>query len=119
MPVALAGVVWRFASPAVAVSVALAGIAVVQDQRLWLHSRRIEESLDANSVAVQDYVDGLTQTMGSGEAAMRTIASTIQREALVMTYNDIFWLLTVGIIVVLPLVLFLRPLPKGQAVAMH
>lgn len=100
-------------------SFALAGIAVVQDQRLWLHSRRIEESLDANSVAVQDYVDGLTQTMGSGEAAMRTVASTIQREALVMTYNDIFWLLTVGIIVVLPLVLFLRPLPKGQAVAMH
>jgi len=100
-------------------SFALAGIAVVQDQRLWLHSRRIEETLNANSDRVQGYVAGLTQTLGSSEAAMRTIAGTIQREALVMTYNDIFWLLTVGIVTVIPLVLFLRPLPKGQSIALH
>ncbi|MGE4431644.1 MAG: DHA2 family efflux MFS transporter permease subunit [Sphingobium sp.] len=100
-------------------SFALAGIAIMQDQRLWLHSRRIEETLNANSVGVQDYIAGLTHALGSPEAAMRTLAGTIQREALVMTYNDIFWLLTVGIIIVMPLVLFLRPLPKGRAIAMH
>ena len=32
-------------------SFALAGIAVIQDQRTWLHSRRIEETLSANSRA--------------------------------------------------------------------
>ena len=100
-------------------SFALAGIGVIQDQRLWLHNRRIEETLNANSPDVQSYVDGLTQSMGSVDAAMLTISSSIQRDALVMTYNDIFWMLGWGIIMIVPLVLFLRPLPKGPLAAMH
>jgi DHA2 family multidrug resistance protein len=96
-------------------SFALAGIAVVQDQRVWLHSRQLEESMSANSVAVQDHLAHLSATLGGQEAAMRSLAATIQREALVMTYNDIFWMLAVGILCVMPLILFLRPLPKGQA----
>jgi DHA2 family multidrug resistance protein len=100
-------------------SLALAGIATVQDQRTWFHSRRLEESLSANSEQVQSYVTTLTNTLGSRDAAMRTIGSTVQQQALVMTFNDIFWILGVGILCVIPLVLFLRPLPKGQAVAMH
>ncbi|MFB9051094.1 DHA2 family efflux MFS transporter permease subunit [Sphingobium indicum] len=100
-------------------SLALAGIATIQDQRSWLHSRRMEESLSANSGQVQDYIGGLAHSLGGQDAALRSLSGTIQREALVMTYNDIFTMLAVGIIAVLPLVLFLRPLPKGQAVAMH
>ncbi|KKW90769.1 MULTISPECIES: DHA2 family efflux MFS transporter permease subunit [Sphingobium] len=100
-------------------SLALAGIATIQDQRTWFHSRRMEESLSANSGQVQDYIGSLGHAMGSHDAALRTVAGTIQREALVMTYNDIFTMLAVGIIAVIPLVLFLRPLPKGQAIAMH
>ncbi|QDC39731.1 DHA2 family efflux MFS transporter permease subunit [Sphingobium fuliginis] len=100
-------------------SLALAGIATIQDQRSWLHSRRMEESLSANSGQVQDYIGSLAHSLGGQDAALRSLAGTIQREALVMTYNDIFTMLAVGIIAVLPLVLFLRPLPKGQAVAMH
>ena len=100
-------------------SLALAGIATIQDQRSWLHSRRMEESLSANSGQVQDYIGGLAHSLGGQDAALRSLAGTIQRAALVMTYNDIFTMLAVGIIAVLPLVLFLRPLPKGQAIAMH
>ncbi|WEK44701.1 MAG: DHA2 family efflux MFS transporter permease subunit [Candidatus Sphingomonas colombiensis] len=100
-------------------SFALAGIATIQDQRMWLHSRRMEESLDANSGMVQDYLNGLGQMLGNADAALRTMAGSIQRDALVMTFNDIFWLLAVGIAIVVPLVLFLRPLPQGQAIAMH
>jgi MFS transporter, DHA2 family, multidrug resistance protein len=100
-------------------SLSLAGIATVQDQRMWFHSRRIEESLPANSEAVQGYLGGLTQTLGSAEAAIRTLGGTIQREALVMTFNDIFTLLSVLIVCAVPLVLFLRPLPKGPMAAMH
>ncbi|WP_404477197.1 DHA2 family efflux MFS transporter permease subunit [Novosphingobium sp. BL-52-GroH] len=100
-------------------SLALAGIATVQDQRTWFHSRRLEESLSANSVGVQDYLSTLGKSLGGPDAALRTLSGTIQREALVMTFNDIFWILGVGILAVLPLVLFLRPLPKGQSVAMH
>ena len=94
-------------------SLVLAGIAILQDQRTWLHSRRLEETLDANSPAVQAYIGTLQQAFGSIGAAMRTIGGTIQREALVMTYNDLFWLLSIGILFIIPLVLFLRPLPKN------
>ena len=100
-------------------SLALAGIATVQDQRVWLHSRRIEEGLNANSQRVQDYISSLGDALGGPAAGLRSLAGTIERDALVMTYNDIFWLLAMGILIVLPLVLFLRPLPKGQSVSMH
>jgi MFS transporter, DHA2 family, multidrug resistance protein len=36
-----------------------------------------------------------------------------------MTYADLFWLLTVGIACVSPLVLFLRPLPKRPMAMAH
>lgn len=100
-------------------SVGLALLATIQDQRTYFHARRIEESVQANNVGVQDYIAGLSQSLGSTEAAMLSFAGMVQKEALVMTYNDIFWLLSVGILAVSPLVLFLRPLPQGGPVAMH
>jgi DHA2 family multidrug resistance protein len=101
-------------------SLALAGISTLQDQRVWFHSRRIEESLHANAPAVQDYVAGLAQSAGGAPVALRMLAGQIQRQALAMTYNDIFWVMTCGTMLVLPLVLFLRPLPKDAApAAMH
>lgn len=100
-------------------SIGLAMLATIQDQRSYFHARRIEESLQANAPGVQDYVSGLSQSLGSAEAAMLSLGGTIQREALVMTYNDIFWLLTLGILMITPLVLFLRPLPKDGPIAMH
>jgi len=100
-------------------SFALAGIATIQDQRAWLHSRRLEETLNANSVGLQDYLTGLGHLIGGPDAALRTLGNLIQREALVMTFNDIFFLLFSGILIVLPLVFLLRPLPTGQAIAMH
>ncbi|ONF96045.1 MDR family MFS transporter [Sphingomonas jeddahensis] len=101
-------------------SFALAGIAIIQENRLWLHSRRIEETLNANSVMVQDYVAGLGGTVGGTSAALGLIGQQIQQQALVMAYNDIFWIMGAGTLIVLPLVLFLRPLPKDAApAAMH
>ncbi len=101
-------------------SFALAAIATVQEQRSWLHSRRIEETLQANSVAVQDYIASTTAAFGSPEAALRALSGSIARDALVMTYNDMFWLLFVGILAVTPLVFLLKPLPKNlSAGPMH
>jgi DHA2 family multidrug resistance protein len=101
-------------------SLALAGISIIQDQRLWFHSRRLEETLHANSPVVQDYLASTSQTVGSEAAGLRVIAMQIQQQALVMTYNDIFWVMSVGILLVLPLVFFLRPLPRNAPpAAMH
>ena len=99
-------------------SLALAGISILQDQRMWLHSRRLEESLNANSQSVQTYVGGLAQTVGDRPGGLRLLAQQIQAQALVMTFNDIFWIMGVGTFVVLPLVLFLKPLPKNAEPAM-
>jgi DHA2 family multidrug resistance protein len=101
-------------------SFALAGIAVIQDQRLWLHSRRIEESLNANSQAVQDYVTAQAAALGSRDAAYRAIEQTIQAQALTMTFTDLFWLLIIGIAIATPFVVFLRPLPQhAEPVVAH
>ena len=100
-------------------SLALAGIAVVQDQRMWLHSRRIEETLNANSVMVQDYMHQQAQMLGGMQGAFRYLGGLIQQQALTMTYADLFWYLTVGTVIVTPLVLFLRPLPSTGMVPTH
>lgn len=94
-------------------SLALASISVIQDHRMWLHTRRIEESLSANSEAVQTYIADQAQALGSADLAYRTLGNTIQTQALTMTYADLFWLLSMGILIVSPLILFLRPLPKN------
>ncbi|WP_267381522.1 DHA2 family efflux MFS transporter permease subunit [Sphingomonas sp. GC_Shp_6] len=97
-------------------SFALAGISIIQDKRLWLHERRIEETLNANSYTVQHYVGA----NGGLMPAAGQLEQQIMNQAYVMTYNDIFWLMGVGTLAVLPLVFFLRPLPKNaKPAAMH
>ncbi|MEE4450608.1 MDR family MFS transporter [Novosphingobium resinovorum] len=101
-------------------SFALAGISIVQQNRMWLHSRRLEETLNANSPDVQGYVSGLGQAMGNASAGIRLLGQQIQQQALVMTYNDIFFAMSLVTLAVMPLVLFLRPLPRNASLAgMH
>lgn len=100
-------------------SFALAALASIQDQRMWLHSRRMEETLWASDPRLQEYLAGMAQVLGSTDAAFQSLAGTIQQQAFVMTYNDIFWAMAVATLATLPLVLFLRPLPKGLSLAMH
>jgi len=99
-------------------SLALAGIAVIQDQRIWLHSRRLEESLSANAVLVQTYMQAQSKALGSNATAFQALGASIQLQALTMTYADLFWLLGIGILAVTPLVFFLRPLPTSAPPAM-
>lgn len=100
-------------------SFALAALASVQDQRMWLHSRRMEETLWANDPQVEEYLAGMSHSLGSTEAAFESLAGTIQQQAFVMTYNDIFWAMALATLATLPLVFFLRPLPKGLSLSMH
>ncbi|MBA4042999.1 MAG: EmrB/QacA family drug resistance transporter [Erythrobacter sp.] len=100
-------------------SFALAGLASFQDQRLWHHSRRMEEALNANSGRLQDYLDQLAGPLGGPQAAMQMLSGTIQREAFVMTYNDVFFAMGTITLATVPLVMFLRPLPKNVSLSMH
>ena len=63
------------------------------------------------------FADALAYGRAVGGAALRSLGTTIQREALVMTYSDIFWLMSVGIVIVLPLVAFGRSVRRRSRVA--
>jgi len=99
-------------------SIALAGMATIQDQRLVLHSRRLEETLQLSSGRLHDYLANLGNALGS-DAALRGLSNMIGREALVMAYNDLFLVVAIGTVVIAPLGFFLKPLPAGKAVATH
>jgi DHA2 family multidrug resistance protein len=79
-------------------SFALAGIAVIQDQRTWLHALRIEEPLSANSNRVQDYIAEQAQILGGTNAAYRVLGDTIQTRPLTMTSIELFHLLFIGVL---------------------
>ena len=105
-------------------SIALALLATLQERRLDYHRWTIHSSLQANDTGVQDWVASQTAALGGGQeglsAAISSIDATVLREAMVMAFSDDFVALTVGIAIVLPLVLLLRPLPKGHhQMAMH
>ena len=92
-------------------SIALAAIGVLQDQRQWLHTRRIEESLHANSALVQAKV----RALGGLMRAAPQLEAQAQQQALVMSFNDIFHIMGLCTLVVLPLVLLLRPFSTDAA----
>lgn len=105
-------------------SIGLALLATLQDQRWEFHRWSIHSALGSNDLRVQDWVSQQAMTYGGGpdgmSAALRSLDGIVMRDALVMAFNDDFLALTIGIAIVAPLVLFLRPLPKGyHAKAAH
>ncbi|HAG36227.1 MAG TPA: EmrB/QacA family drug resistance transporter, partial [Erythrobacter sp.] len=53
------------------------------------------------------------------QAALEMLSGIIQRDAFVMTYNDVFFAMGAITLVTVPLVLFLKPLPKNLSLSMH
>lgn len=98
-------------------SVVLALCGVVLDRRLHLHTEQLGAGLTANNVLAQDRVGAIAaqlMTEGADAAhaqlqAMRLVAGEVQRQALTMAYIDAFWLLGIGLLIVLPAVYFVRP----------
>ncbi|MDE2434785.1 MAG: multidrug efflux MFS transporter [Sphingomonadales bacterium] len=105
-------------------SIGLAVLATLQDARLDFHHWTLQSSIQANDPAVQAYVAAQASGFGGGSAglasAYRMLDMNVLRDALVMSFNDEFLALTIGILAVVPLTLLLKPLPKGQInMAMH
>ncbi|MBP3973327.1 MDR family MFS transporter [Pseudoxanthomonas spadix] len=105
-------------------SIGLALISTFQDRRLTYHTQVLGSATTANSPLGQDYMQQLSGALqGSGaDAPMQAIgafAQTVQLQALVMTYNDLFWIFGVIVACSIPLAFLLKPLPKGAHLAMH
>ncbi len=94
-------------------AIALATIGTVMNDRLHFHWNRLIEDINPARSAVQHFLDmqsGRLETLvpgDAGRAAVRLLANLVQREALVMTYNDALLLiggLFVAALFVMPLV---------------
>ena len=102
------------------IGLALSGIFI--DQRSAVHSDTIRESVTANSLLGQARLaaDGVAAGIDAATAKLRMIAQLsglIERQALVMTYSDCFWILGVVLIAIIPVVLLLRRPKAGAAIA--
>jgi DHA2 family multidrug resistance protein len=107
-------------------SMGLALTGILIDRRSAFHVHELTQATTANSAAAQERVGQIASGMlrdGADPAyatarALHMIGAEIQRQALVMSYIDGFWLMGIGIIVAIPAVLFLqRPKPGAAAMA--
>src|SRR3984893_4740373 len=94
-------------------AIALATIGTVMNDRQHFHWNRLIEDINPARPAVQHFLDmqsGRLETLvpgDTGHAAVRLLGNLVQREALVMTYNDAIMLiggLFVAALLMIPLV---------------
>jgi len=94
-------------------AIALATIGTFMNDRLHFHWNRLIEDINPARPAVQHFLDMQSRRLDSllsgdsGRAAMKLLANLVQREALVLTYNDAIMLIGsvfVAALLLMPLV---------------
>jgi MFS transporter, DHA2 family, multidrug resistance protein len=101
-------------------AIGLALLVTVMNDRLHFHWNRLIEDINPARQAVQHFLEMQTtrfDALTTGDAAQQAIkllASTVQREALVLTYNDALMVLGLGFAVAL----VLMPLVKNPRSAL-
>lgn len=102
-------------------AVGLAVINTLVNNRLDLHLQRLRESVTWDSSTAMETLNALTmkfQALGTdaNAAALKTMSNMVRREALVMSFADVFLLLTVlflGLVCALPFIKKPRAAPAG------
>ncbi len=95
-------------------AISIAAIGTVLNNRLWFHWNRLIEDVNPARPAVQHFLDAQTSRLGTlvpgdpSRAALKLLADMVQREALVMSFNDVLMLMGGAFLVGLPLTLLLR-----------
>ena len=90
-------------------SIGLAGIGALQEQRTTFHAARISESITGNSIIGQAAI---------GAQGVARLNQQIEGQATVMAFADLYWVLGIALLVMIPLVLLLKPLPKGASISL-
>ena len=96
-------------------AISLAALGTVMNNRLHFHWNRLIEDINPARAAVQHFLDSQSShfegliTGDAGRAAIKLLADTVQREALVLTYNDA--LMLIGVVFIFAL--SLMPLVKS------
>jgi DHA2 family multidrug resistance protein len=97
----------------------LAALGTVMNVRLHFHWNRLIESVNPARPAVQQWLDGATARFdphfagGGGPAAVKLLGRIVEREALVLTFNDV--MLLIGSIFFIGMVMF--PILKRPSAA--
>ncbi len=103
-------------------SIGLAAIASLLDFRLEHHHWRIMETISANDPEAWRRLFELSQITGGGpgslEGAYRMLDGQVLQQAIVMSFGDLFFLLSIASFASLPLVFLLRPLDPERAQGM-
>jgi len=106
-------------------AVGLAGINTLLNWRLDLHLARLHESVSASNPQARQWLDALTQTYSqtSGDAAsmaLKKLSLFVRGQATVMAFADLFLVMTLMFLALLPLVFMLRkPAPMKAPGGAH
>ena len=100
-------------------SIGLALLGVFIDRRVEGHADMIRESVNANSPLLQERMASQAAFFAERggdiaygqQQALGQLALQIHQQAMVITYSECFWVLGMGLILMLPLIVLLRPPP--------
>jgi DHA2 family multidrug resistance protein len=87
------------------------GISLCQTllaRRTQFHQERLTEGLNELNPTFADTLQSLTHSLGDRIQALGVLYAQVQRQAAMMAYTDVFHVLSVGVLCILPLVLVLR-----------
>jgi DHA2 family multidrug resistance protein len=106
------------------------GYALVASQlghRAAVHRARLVEHLTPYEPQVAQMLDGMTAGLAergmppglATDSALRMLDGTVNRQATMLAYNDVFWLLGMLFVLTVPLLLLLQGRAPRQAPARH
>jgi DHA2 family multidrug resistance protein len=96
-------------------AIGLAVINTLLNDRMDLHLVRLHEAVNGASVAATETLDQLTQKFGGSDGALQAlkqVSMMVRQQALVMSFADVFWMLTVMFVMLAAMGIFMR---KPQA----
>lgn len=104
-------------------SIGVALLSTLLSQRIAFHHAVVSEHLGAHDPDVLARLTTFTQffeargmpLVDAQHAALGVVQGTVAREASVMAFGDIFWLVAICVLAMLPLILLLGRPAKGQA----
>jgi DHA2 family multidrug resistance protein len=110
-------------------SIGISMVTTIQTRHSQMHVNNLTSHVTPSNLQAQGLVNGMTGAFtsqaGVDPATAHRMASgmlenIIRQQAAIMSFNDVFWLLGLIFLLMLPLILLLRPpKKKGGSVMMH
>jgi DHA2 family multidrug resistance protein len=108
-------------------SVGISVVTTMLDRRAQVHLTNLASNLSAGNPAVLRMLNGASQAMrahgnsaaGATQQAYALLQSTVQRQAIMLSYIDCFRFLGVAIMLMIPAVFLIKKTKPGGGIAVH